>query len=37
MKTKPSYKSIYDILKKDILDGIYPTGSYSKGLQSVTN
>lgn len=27
MKTKPSYKSIYDILKKDILDGIYPTGS----------
>lgn len=27
MNTKPSYKSIYDILKKDILDGVYPTGS----------
>ena len=27
MNTKPSYKSIYDILKKDILDGAYPTGS----------
>lgn len=27
MKTKPSYKSIYDIVKKDILDGVYPTGS----------
>lgn len=26
MKTKPSYKSIYDIIKKDILDGVYPTG-----------
>ncbi len=26
MKTKPSYKSIYDVLKKDILNGVYPTG-----------
>lgn len=27
METKTSYKSIYDIFKKDILNGIYPTGS----------
>lgn len=27
METKPNYKSIYEILKKDVLDGVYPTGS----------
>ena len=27
MKTKPTYKAIYDLLKKDIASGIYPEGA----------